>query len=92
MTQIALTVGRLDASDTRKQHVYVHTLGHADPDNVAAILRGMYNVSTGSSSTTQSPAGSALNQRLLNGTTSDFSSSPGTNGSNSSGRSTGGLR
>ena len=92
MAQVALTVGRLDASDTRKQHVYVHTLGHADPDNVATILRGMYSVSTtGSNSNTQSSAGSALNQRLQNGTTTDFSQSLGTSSSNG-GRSSGGLR
>ena len=83
MEQIALTIGRLDATDARKQHVYVHTLAHADPDNVAAILRGMYSQSTGSSSQdAQQPSTSRLSQRTTTGASSEVTGALNTNSTN----------
>lgn len=41
MSQISETVGRLDATDAKRQRVYVHSLEHADADSVANVLRGM---------------------------------------------------
>ena len=66
MTQIAVMIGRLDATDTKKQHVYVHSLENADPDNVATILRGMFS-NQGSSSNSNQPSSNRLNQRSANG-------------------------
>ncbi len=68
MEQIALTVGRLDSSDSKKQHIYVHTLEHADPENVAAILRGMFSVD--SNSNMNQPSTSRLTDRTANGASS----------------------
>ena len=42
MAQIGQMVGQLDADTSRKQKVYVYSLEHADADNVAEILRGMF--------------------------------------------------
>jgi len=83
MEQIALTVGRLDASDSKKQHVYIYTLDHADPDNVAAILRGMFGVDA--SNTNSQPTTSRLTERTANGASSDVTDTLNTN-STSSGR------
>ncbi len=41
MADISEMVGRLDATDAKKQRVYVHSLEHADADTVATVLRGM---------------------------------------------------
>ncbi len=79
MAQIALTVSRLDATDVRKQHVYVHTLGHADPDNVAAILRGMYSVDSGGAQQAQQPSTDRLTQRTSQGASSNVSDTLNTN-------------
>ena len=42
MPQIGQMIGRLDSDSSRKQKVYVYSLDHADVDNVAEILRGMF--------------------------------------------------
>ena len=78
MDQIALTIGRLDATDAKKQHVYVQVLEHADPDNVATILRGMFGNQT-TSSTSSQPTSSALNQRTTTGASSDVTGTLNTN-------------
>ncbi len=65
MMQIAEMVGRLDATDAKKQHVYIHSLEHADADSVAAVLRGMLG-GQGASSQTQS-ATSRLTNRSATG-------------------------
>jgi len=39
MAQIAETIGRLDASNAKKQHVYVHSLQHADAEALAHLPR-----------------------------------------------------
>ena len=83
ITQIAVMIGRLDASDTKKQHVYIHALENADPDNVATILRGMFSNQGSSGSGTQ-PSSSRLNQRSANGASADVTDAMN---SNSSGRS-----
>ncbi len=70
MAQIAETVGRLDASDAKKQHVYIHSLQHADADSVANVLKGMLGQQTTGSA--QSNA-SRLNQRSNSGATMDTS-------------------
>lgn len=88
MEQIALTIGRLDASDSKKQHVYVHVLEHADPDNVATVLRGMFG-NQGSASGANQPASNALNQRTSTGASSDISNTLNTNSNNSRSRASG---
>ena len=45
MVQIAELIGRLDADTSRKQHVYVYKLEHADPDTVAQILQNIFEES-----------------------------------------------
>ncbi len=42
MNQIGKMINQLDADNSRKQKVYVYSLDHADADNVAEILRGMF--------------------------------------------------
>ncbi len=42
MEQISQMIGQLDNDSSRKQKVYVYSLEHADADNVAEILRGMF--------------------------------------------------
>ena len=56
MAQVSLTIGRLDADKSRKQHVFVYTLKHGDPDNVATILRGMYSTTNTGNSSPPSPS------------------------------------
>jgi general secretion pathway protein D len=85
LAEIAEMIGRLDASDAKKQHVYVHALVHADVDSVANVLRGMLGDQTTNS--TQTSAG-RLSQRSATGASMDTSdsssSSPGGSGSRSS--------
>ncbi len=69
MEDVALTIGRLDASDSKKQHVYVHTLENADPEAVAAILRGMFT-DQDSTSANQNTT-SRLRQRQTSGASLD---------------------
>ncbi len=75
MVKIADVIARLDATDSRKQHVYVHALQHADALSVATVLRGMLGQSTvgPASPNTQTPLmtrtnnGSSVNaQQVLN--------------------------
>ena len=42
MQQIGRMVDQLDADSSKQQKVYVYSLEHADPQNVAAILRNMF--------------------------------------------------
>ena len=93
MAQIALVIGRLDASDNKKQHVYVHVLSHADPSNVAYILNGMFSVSSTNStdSANPQPSDTRLRLRSTNGLTSDVQSSLGGSTSSSGGTRPSGL-
>ena len=86
MAQIAETVGRLDASDAKKQHIYVHSLQHADAEGVAEVLRGMLGQQTTTNSA-QSGAG-RLNQRSATGASMDTSNAT----SNMTGSGSGGGR
>ena len=72
MAQIAEMVGRLDASDTKKQHVYIHSLEHADADSVANVLRGMLGDQTAISNSSQSGS-NRLSTRSSTGATMDTS-------------------
>ena len=83
MPEIAITVGRLDSDDTRKQKVFVHSLENADPDNVATILRGMFSGQTSSNSGSQ-PLSNQLNQRTSTGASSDVSNLLNTSGNSGS--------
>jgi general secretion pathway protein D len=69
MLEISEMVVRLDATDAKKQRVYVFQLADADPEGVATVLRGMLNGST--QSTNQS---TRLNTRANNGATMDSTS------------------
>ena len=42
MTQIERMINQLDSNSSKKQKVYVYSLDNADVDNVATILRGMF--------------------------------------------------
>jgi type II secretory pathway component GspD/PulD (secretin) len=83
MEDIALTIGRLDASDSKKQHVHIYTLENADPDNVASILRGMFTTNGSDQSTTQQT--DVLSQRTATGATSDIVNTLNTGGNSGSG-------
>lgn len=84
MTQIALTVGRLDAVDSKKQKVFIHPLENADPDNVATILRGMFGTQGNASSASSQPSSNQLNQRSTNGASSDITNLLNTSGNSGS--------
>jgi len=84
MEEIALTIGRLDASDSKKQHVHIYTLENADPDNVAAILRGMFTVNGADNSSTQQTT-DVLSQRTSTGASSDIVNTLNTGGNSNSG-------
>ncbi len=80
MMQIAETVGRLDATDAKKQRVYTYRLENADPDTVATVLRGVLGDQSAISSTQQN---NRLNDRSTQGATmdtSDFSNNGGGGG------------
>ena len=79
MAGIALTIGRLDANGSKKQHVHVYTLNHADPDNVAAILKGMFTVDSTGAATSIQPSLTRLTNRTTTGASSDVSSTLNTN-------------
>ncbi len=88
LAEIAEMVGRLDAKDSKKQHVYVHSLEHADVDGVANVLRGMLGETSSSSTqnaasrlSTRSAQGADINTSNISG-----SSSGGSGGSSRSGR------
>lgn len=79
MAEIAEMIGRLDATDKKKQHIYVHSLEHADVDSVANVLRGMLGDQTAASSS-QNAAG-RLTERSASGASMDTQQS--SNGGNS---------
>ncbi len=74
MLQIAEMIGRLDATDTKKQRVYVHSLEHADADSVANVLRGMLGDQTAITNSSQSGA-NRLSERTGTGATMDTTQS-----------------
>jgi type II secretory pathway component GspD/PulD (secretin) len=74
MAQVALTIARLDANGSKKQHIHVYTLNHADPDNVAAIVKGMFTVDTTNGGTNVQPSLVRLPNRTVSGASSDISS------------------
>ena len=71
MTQIAEMIGRLDATDSKKQRVYVHSLQHADVENVAAVLRGMLGQQTGAGVGAAQTGVSRLTERTTTGAQMD---------------------
>ncbi|MGB8170384.1 MAG: secretin N-terminal domain-containing protein, partial [Chthoniobacteraceae bacterium] len=68
IAEIAEMIGRLDATDSKKQHVYIHSLEHADVDSVAGVLRGMLGDQSANNS--QNAAG-RLSTRSANGASMD---------------------
>lgn len=86
MMTIAEMIGRLDASSDKKQKVFVVPLEHADVDNVADVLRGMFETGTTSRtgarrSTTGTSTGSRLSQRVTQGASSANTTFNNTRGS-----------
>lgn len=67
MVDISEMVGRLDATDAKKQRVYVTSLEHADAEVVANVLRGML----GDTSVTSLQGTSRLTERTNTGATMD---------------------
>jgi len=70
LMEIAEMIGRLDATDARRQRVYVHSLEHADAESVANVLRGMLGDQTAAQSGAQAGSGRLL-ERSANGATMD---------------------
>jgi general secretion pathway protein D len=75
---IAELVGRLDASDSKKQKVYYHSLTHADADNVANVLRGMLGDANAINNSSQSGS-NRLTTRSANGAAMDTTEFSGSN-------------
>jgi hypothetical protein len=93
MEEIALTVGRLDSTDSRKQHIHVYSLENADPDNVTSILKGMFTVNGANSpSQTQQNTTDVLTQRTQTGASSDVVNTLSTSGGGGGGGGAGGGR
>ncbi len=65
MAKLVDLIVRLDATESKKQRVYVHSLQHADAENVASVLRGMLGQQTTGAASQNST--SALMQRTSNG-------------------------
>ncbi|MBI1389736.1 MAG: hypothetical protein GC154_14960 [bacterium] len=68
MFQISQMIERLDANPAKKQQVYVYRLEHADVDNVAEILRGIFettNTTRNRQTTTGSQSGNTLSNRTV---------------------------
>jgi general secretion pathway protein D len=84
MFQIAQTVGRLDATDAKKQRVYVYSLEHADADAVANVLRGMLGDQTATTANQQNGA-SRLSERTATGAAMDANQIFNSNNNNSRG-------
>lgn len=84
IAEIAEMIGRLDATDAKKQHVYVHSLQHADVDGVAGVLRGMLGDQSANNS--QNSAG-RLTTRSANGASMDTSQAGGNSGGGGGGNS-----
>jgi general secretion pathway protein D len=84
MFQIAQTVGRLDATDAKKQRVYVYSLEHVDPDSVANVLRGMLGDQTATNTNAQNGA-SRLSERSATGAAMDANQIFNSNNNNSRG-------
>ena len=84
MTQIAETIGRLDATDAKKQHVVVHRLENGDAENVVGVLRGMFSDSSTTTSSAQT-AGGRLQARAATGASADAANAM--NSTSSGGRS-----
>lgn len=84
MAEIAEMIGRLDATDKKKQHIYVHSLEHADVDSVANVLRGMLG-DQAATTNTQNAAG-RLTERSASGATMDTQQSSNGGGSGRSNR------
>ena len=80
MMQIAELVGRLDSSASKRERVYVYPLQHADVDNVAAILRGMFDANA--STTTRTQAENPLTTRTTTGASTDLGNEFGRTGGN----------
>lgn len=88
MEQIAPMIAELDASSSKKQQVYVHTLENADPQEVETILRNLFetqNARNGRTAAQNNQQNNALSQRSSNaarnqGTTTGSSSGLGTTG------------
>jgi general secretion pathway protein D len=70
MAQIEEIVTRLDATDAKKQRVFVHSLEHADAENVANVLRGMLGQQVTGSAATMSGT-NRLIERTANGANID---------------------
>ena len=85
MEEIALTIGRLDSNDSKKQHIEVYSLDNADPDNVASILRGMFTVNGAAPTQTQAPV-DALRQRTTTGASTDVANTLNTSGNSNNSR------
>jgi general secretion pathway protein D len=88
LMEIAEMVGRLDATDAKRQRVFVHSLEHADAESVANVLRGMLGDQTATQTQAQGGAG-RLTERSASGATMD-GSAQGFGDSGGSGRGTGG--
>jgi general secretion pathway protein D len=88
LMEIAEMVGRLDATDAKRQRVFVHSLEHADAESVANVLRGMLGDQTATQTQAQGGTG-RLTERSASGATID-GSSMGFGESGGGGRGTGG--
>lgn len=75
LVEISEMVDRLDATDAKKQRVYVHKLEHADADTVANVLRGMLGDTTVSGGLQNGT--SRLTERTATGASIDSNQSSG---------------
>ena len=79
MIEVAQTIGKLDATDAKKQHVHTIALQHADPDSVVGILRTLFGDTQSTTSAT-----SQLQNRQTTGASASVTNTLGTGGSTGS--------
>jgi hypothetical protein len=69
MSQIGEMIAQLDSSSSKKQKVFVYSLEHADVDNVAEILKGMFESQTSVNGRSNNNRNSNQNNNPLNNRT-----------------------
>jgi general secretion pathway protein D len=75
MEEIAQMMDKIDVPSTRDQKVYVFHMDHADPQQAAQVLQGMFQTSGTSRNSSSSSQNSALQTRAINNATTTSSSS-----------------
>jgi general secretion pathway protein D len=89
MEEIAGMMKDLDVPSQRDQKVYVFHMDHADPQQAAQVLQGMFQSTSSRNNSSSSSQNSALTTRAINNATTTSSSSSSSSGFGNTGGSGG---